>query len=339
MAIDVEALLTPISEDNPAGPERLDSAERALIERYFNDAIDTQTSDGKKVTNREASAEPEAVQAAILAEFDQTLDLALGVALAQIGARLGDLDAAAAGIEVTAGLLERYWDSVHPTLEIAEIIGRRNLCNTLGAYPEFIRPLREATVLRHPRLPAVTLGQLADLVDADDAGDRAMINAIIYGDTERNLSGLGPEAPKAALADLTRVEGALGRIEAVLAAQGGAPNYDRVRGVTAAAAAGLRTFLTETSEAPPPAEGEAASSAEPVARGGGAPGRIESREDVVKALDAICAYYERKEPGSPVPLALRRARGWVFMSFIDVLRDIAPGSMDDATRVLGGKPD
>src|SRR4029077_15276883 len=31
-------------------------------------------------------------------------------------------------------------------------------------------------------------------------------------------------------------------------------------------------------------------------------GDLRSREDVVRALDAICAYYSRHEPSSPVPL-------------------------------------
>lgn len=348
MAIDVEALLTPISEEAPAGPERLKTSSRALIERYFNDAIEFEDSAGKKVTNREGAADPDAVKAAILSEFDETLDLGLAVALAQIGARTGNLDVAAAGVEVTAGLLERYWDSVHPALEIAEVIGRRNLCNTLGDHAEFVRPLRGVAVLRHPRMPEVSLGQLADLAQDEGAGDAEIIRLTVYGDPDRNLTGLGPEALSAAQEDLARVDKGLARIEAVFANHGGAPNFDRLRPLLAGAKAGLARFLPETT-APPGAGGEgaaadsavagpaeagdrAASAAQP---GSGAPGRIESRDDVVKALDAICAYYARKEPGSPVPLALRRARGWVFMNFIDVLKDIAPGSMSEAARVFG----
>ncbi len=66
-------------------------------------------------------------------------------------------------------------------------------------------------------------------------------------------------------------------------------------------------------------------------------GRIQSREDVARAIDSICEYYARHEPGSPVPLALTRAKTWVTMSFLDVLKDISPGSVGEAERVLALK--
>ena len=75
----------------------------------------------------------------------------------------------------------------------------------------------------------------------------------------------------------------------------------------------------------------------PDAGSGGGPriaGRVESREDVVKALDAIADYYRRREPTSPVPAALQRVREWVNLDFLALLEDIAPNSLDEAKRVL-----
>jgi type VI secretion system protein ImpA len=51
-------------------------------------------------------------------------------------------------------------------------------------------------------------------------------------------------------------------------------------------------------------------------------------------LDSITDYYARREPGSPVPLVLRRARDWVTLDFLSVLEDIAPNSLEEARRVL-----
>lgn len=53
--------------------------------------------------------------------------------------------------------------------------------------------------------------------------------------------------------------------------------------------------------------------------GGDADSAIRSPRDVVAALDRICAWYERHEPSSPVPLVLRRARALVGASFADIL--------------------
>jgi type VI secretion system protein ImpA len=66
-------------------------------------------------------------------------------------------------------------------------------------------------------------------------------------------------------------------------------------------------------------------------------GVIRSREDVVRAIDAICTYYKATEPGSPVPLLLQRAREWIGLDFMAVLEDLVPGGVEDATRVLRSK--
>ena len=80
-----------------------------------------------------------------------------------------------------------------------------------------------------------------------------------------------------------------------------------------------------------------------VAGGGGAaaassgsavPGRIDSRADVVRAIEAIIDYYGRAEPASPVPIVLTRAKAWVSMDFMSVLSDIVPDSMREAKRIL-----
>ena len=69
----------------------------------------------------------------------------------------------------------------------------------------------------------------------------------------------------------------------------------------------------------------------------GSRGDIVSREDVIRALDKICVYYERNEPSSPVPLLLQRCRRLVTLSFVDILKDLAPDSMKQI-EMVAGKP-
>lgn len=59
-----------------------------------------------------------------------------------------------------------------------------------------------------------------------------------------------------------------------------------------------------------------------------------TRDDVMTALDAIASYYSQWEPTSPVPLMLKRVRAWVRMDFMELIEEIAPGSVDDAKRLL-----
>jgi type VI secretion system protein ImpA len=58
-------------------------------------------------------------------------------------------------------------------------------------------------------------------------------------------------------------------------------------------------------------------------------GEINNNQDVIKALNLICDYYKKHEPSSPVPIFLERGMRLVGKSFVDVLRDIAPSSIDE----------
>ena len=62
---------------------------------------------------------------------------------------------------------------------------------------------------------------------------------------------------------------------------------------------------------------------------------INNREDVAKAIDLICNYYDLKEPASPVPLLLRRAKGLLKKDFLAVLEDLAPEGINQAMIVCG----
>jgi type VI secretion system protein ImpA len=74
--------------------------------------------------------------------------------------------------------------------------------------------------------------------------------------------------------------------------------------------------------------------------GGGraALGEIASREDIVRALDKMCDYFQRHEPSSPVPLLLRRAQRLIAKDFMEILRDLTPDGVQQA-RFIGGIPE
>src|SRR4051794_33331284 len=62
---------------------------------------------------------------------------------------------------------------------------------------------------------------------------------------------------------------------------------------------------------------------------------VDGREDVMRLLDQILDYYRRREPSSPVPLLLQRARRLVPMSFVEAMRELAPSGVDELVRVAG----
>jgi type VI secretion system protein ImpA len=69
--------------------------------------------------------------------------------------------------------------------------------------------------------------------------------------------------------------------------------------------------------------------------GAGAVGVIKSRQDAIRALDAVAAFFRQTEPSSPIPLFLERAKRLVSKDFLEVLADIAPEAVAQA-RAAGG---
>jgi type VI secretion system protein ImpA len=67
-------------------------------------------------------------------------------------------------------------------------------------------------------------------------------------------------------------------------------------------------------------------------------GAIRSRQDAVRALEAIAEYFRATEPSSPIPLVVDRARRLVSKNFLEVLADIAPEALASA-RSAGGIKD
>ena len=64
-------------------------------------------------------------------------------------------------------------------------------------------------------------------------------------------------------------------------------------------------------------------------------GAIKSRQDAIRALDAVAEFFRRNEPSSPIPLFLERAKRLVSKDFLEVLADIAPEAVPQA-RAAGG---
>lgn len=81
-----------------------------------------------------------------------------------------------------------------------------------------------------------------------------------------------------------------------------------------------------------------ASVGSPVDASTGLPDRISSRDEVVKCLDLVVAFYDRTEPSSPIPHLARRVRRMVHMDFVELMEDLAPSGLKEF-RQLAGVPD
>jgi type VI secretion system protein ImpA len=96
-----------------------------------------------------------------------------------------------------------------------------------------------------------------------------------------------------------------------------------------------RQPVSETEGAAGPGSGPSAAGTTPAVLSIG--GAINSRQDAIRALDAVAEFFRTSEPSSPVPLFLERAKRLVSKDFLEVLADIAPDGIPQA-RSAGGLP-
>ncbi len=328
--VDWAGLVEPL-EGDPVGPDLSYDAERVAIEDAFSTSASGERADD--VNWRDLIVR-------IRAQAEKTRDLWLGIYWARAGALSGSLEAVAEGAQLLAGLIETHWDLVHPQLDEVGFLGRKSACDGLARHAEFIQPLRRVALIVHPRLGSYSAADLERFEQEADAAEG-------YGMFRAALEQLDDESVDGAIDTLDVIREAIRRVDRVLTDHAGedsatdfAPTYQVLAQMRTALARHSRTAQAPHGDAGGDAEGDAASAGDrgaAVTTGAGAgfvAGRIETRDDVLRALDAVADYYRRREPGSAVPLALRRAREWVPKSFIEVLADIAPASMDDARRVL-----
>ncbi|RMB54805.1 type VI secretion system protein ImpA [Sphingomonas sp. PP-CE-3A-406] len=320
----VEDLLEPVSADAPAGEDLSYDAERQRIEEAF-EVASLAADVSEAVDWRETIA-------LIEAQSRRTKDVWLAVYLARAGTRTGSLEIVETGCAMLAGLFDRYWDSVHPTLDEYGIQGRKGPCESLTRIAEFLGPLQRTVLLTHPRLGSYSGDDFARFARDGDAAEG-------YGLFRAALNDTPLDVLETVLGRLDQIESSLRQADAILTREAAAadetgtnfaPTFEVLSAIRRAVAphAGVEVEAVADRMEEPAGDIEAPSSK------GAAVGRVDSREDVMRALDAISDYYQRREPSSPIPVALRRVRGWIGLDFMAIIKDIAPNSVADAGTVL-----
>jgi type VI secretion system protein ImpA len=332
--MDLEELLAPVSEEEPCGPDLAYDPERGQLEQFFESSFSIDTS-GEDAAAAEVDWRP--VIAMIESQSARTKDVWLAVYLCRAAARSGQLALVETGAGYLAGLFERYWDKVHPQLEEYGFQGRRGPCESLAGHAQFLLPLQQVPLLEHPRLGRFSGADFERFRSEAEAAEG-------YGLFRAALAETPDEALQAAVASLDAIADGLRRADAALEANAAGetgvnfkPTYELLAQLKRAA----QSFMKAPPE--PEAAEEAADAAGGEAAAGQAAagprigGRVESREDVIKALDAISDYYRRREPSSPVPSILVRVREWVELDFLALVADIAPNALDEAKRLLSSQ--
>jgi type VI secretion system protein ImpA len=334
--IDVQALVAPISDDAPSGPDleydpefvELETVSRGKAEQQFGDTvIPAEEPEWRDVASRAESL------------LGRSKDLRVGVLAARAATRMDQIEGLSAGLELIKELTERYWDTLHPDLDHDDNDDPTMRLNALAplADPEtFLRDVRGVYLVASPQHGRVAV---RDILIADNklpaAADETPMGATQIAGI---VQAAGAENPQPLQAALTALEH-LKALESFLSDKGvtsQAPDLRPLRDMLQSAAKVATEALRASGGEVEGGEGEAAEGGE---AGEGAPkrisGQILTREDAIRVLENVCKFIEQSEPSNPAPLLIRRAQRLMSRNFMEIIQDLAPESVEQIKKLAG----
>ncbi|MGE5451973.1 MAG: type VI secretion system protein TssA [Acidobacteriota bacterium] len=333
--IDVDALLTPVSESLPCGPDleydaqflALEEAARGKAEQQFGDTII-------------AAEEPDwrTVQSLSEALLARTKDLRVAVHLLRASTRLEGLGACADGLRLIAGLLATQWDHVHPMLDVDDGNDPTMRLNALAPLVDgqgLLADIRKSALSagRH----SVT-GRDIELASGkaqphDGESVPALAGVVqAFQDAEAQQPGL--------LAKLSGLVQSVAQIDQVIQDKASISGPE-LRPLRLLCQHIVDTANQAQAGATSSAAGDAAAVPDQAVGGPAAatavavPGAIRTRADAIAALQKVCEWIELNEPTNPAPLLIRRAERLMNKSFMDIIRDLVPDGIDQVERIAG----
>jgi type VI secretion system protein ImpA len=332
--MDIEQWLSETVDDPPCGPDleydneflAFDQLSRGKPEQQYGDTVIPAEDPDWRAVDRAAGS-----------LLQRSKDFRVTTTLARAWTRLRGIEGFADGLALNHALLERYWESVHPRLEIDgehDPVPRANALGILGSSDGLLRDLRAATLLALPGAPMLVRDAEAILTGSaqgEEQMTRGQLSAMLGN---AHASG-NPE-----LTALLQAQQSLNAIRAICLDRLGpesAPDLE--------ALANLLNLISQSiqgNQAPDTADdadgqaGEASGDSGQAAAGGAAiSGSIRSRDDAYRVLGLVCEYLERHEPTNPAPLLIRRAQRMMTMDFMSIINELAPDSMGQIEVVTG----
>ncbi|MEM6468442.1 MAG: type VI secretion system protein TssA [Planctomycetota bacterium] len=373
---EIEALLAPLSDEDPCGPDLEYDAEFGEMERATQGKPEQQYGD-----TIVAAEEPDWKDVKKRAEalMQRTRDMRVAVTWARASLHEVGIDGFENAIRVLRGLIENFWDNVHPELDHDDDDDptyRTNTLVTLSDEETLLRELREVALVASRAMGRFSL---RDWEAAHEAGDSSSdaeeeSSSGAWAEDEPEATESAPAGPTVAAIEAAFTDADIDSIQATEEATRLAAEHiqaidqfvtEKVGASRAVSLASTRNILREMNElvkdqlsrrgvisdvdaeaaADESRDGEAVETNGPaggiaVATGqanGFAPGtKIKSRAQAIAALEQVCEYYEVNEPSSPLPILLLRAQRLATKSFMDILIDLAPGAVSHAEALGAG---
>jgi len=327
----VDALQAPISEASPCGDDlEYDPAFMALVadaqgkpEQQFGDTVIPAVDPDWRLVSEQAEA-----------LLRRSKDLRVAMLLLRASTRQQGIEGFALGLQLVSGLLDRFWDGIHPRLDADDDNDPTMRLNALA-------PLSDASTLLHD------LGEAAIGTARGIGPVRVRDVAVAHNLLAPAENALSPAQVQGGLDEILAAQPAIVQTLQALPSQvaGLVAQISEHTGLSDAVdVARLRSFahaLKQAAGTPGADAGDAAaadgggSDGAPAAARQGAPGEIRSRQDALQTLDRVIRYLEQSEPGNPAPLLIERAKQLIGVSFLEIMANLAPGAMDTIETITG----
>lgn len=339
-ALSLEALTTPLSEEEPCGPD-LDLAGDADYMNFM--AAGEGLLPATFYSEREGKAF-DRTQVDFAAQFatigalsKRSRDLRLIALLAKFRILDKNLTGFVEAVEALALLLERCWDSVHPRGDEGDFVLRMVAVQSLDDMSPVILPLHYAPLFEHKRLGSISYrnylvaaGEAMPREDEDKL-DFSLVKRAFEEDIDLAVLIERRDQFRSLSHALARIKSAfvehVGLVESVAFPKLG-PLVDAIRAL-------LDGYVKLRDPSASEAAAAAAEQAEGVSPLPSVVGDVANFADAAAALNAIAAYYTRFEPSNPALLLVRQAEQLIGKSFLDVIRVLVPGHVEEAAVQIG----
>jgi type VI secretion system protein ImpA len=349
----VEKILQPVSGDQPCGPDLANDPRFDAIEQLLKGHPEIEMG---SVVKPAEPPEWRELKAACIDFLGASKHLRPAVILCCSLLKLEGLAGFRDGLQIIRGLVEQHWAQIHPLLDPEDGNDPQQRLNTLSTltaprlsvtgWLQVADYLYKAPLCRPKGVPPLTLDDLAGAKKAEAGGEGASAPAVDTAQVNRAFQSANPEEIKANHEAVTQCLEAIAGLDAFLTSTlgaGGTINFEDLRSVLQQ----MDRLLGARLAGDAPASGEPAElvTGESAPASGGSlaaipvSGAIRSRGDVVRTLDSICEYYRQIEPGSPVPLLLRRAQKLASMNFVQAMQELALASPDQLRPAMGSVVD
>ncbi|WP_225782393.1 type VI secretion system protein TssA [Xenophilus sp. Marseille-Q4582] len=334
----VEILRAPISEASPCGDDleydaafiALEAAAQGKPEQQFGDTVIP-------------AVEPEWPQVSEQAQalLRRSKDVRPAVLLLRAATRLQGLEGFAMGMQLLAGLIDIYWDGLHPALDADDDNDPTMRLNALAPLNDerlLVRDLYDVRIGAARSVGPLRVRDVAVARNALAATENSYSTAQVDG-ALLEIAAEHPEVP----ARMQAVGPAVAQLQHLLSERSGrsdAVDFSRLRGIGQVLQQAARALAGESAAA----DAEPGAGASP---DGGAPsaaaqplavrGDIQTRQEAIQMLDRVIAYLERAEPGNPAPLLIGRAKKLIGVSFLDIIANLAPDAISTIENVTGAR--